>query len=113
MIWLNDIQYGNYTLNAISFHFYRERLYKVVMTVQTSENESYGDLWTYNKLSTMLSKKYEKDYSAQEYNNRKDYCDDHTEVQLWHSTYGMEKYEVVLTYYDKDSGFREHQEEGF
>ena len=97
----------------ISFMFYRDKLYKVVMDVQTSENESYSDLWTYNHLSTMLSKKYEKDYSAHQYDNTENYCDAHTEVRLWHATYGMGDYKVTLTYYDKDSGYKEHQEEGF
>ncbi len=112
-IWLEDIQYGDYTLNSISFMFYRDRLYKVVMDVQTSENESYSDLWTYNHLSTILSKKYEKDYSARRYDNTENYCDDHTAVVLWHATYEMGEYKVKLTYYDKDSGYKEHQEEGF
>ena len=112
-IWLEDIQYGDYTLNTISFLFYQDRLYKVVMNVQTSKNESYSDLWTYNNLSTMLSKKYEKDYSARQYDNTENYCDAHTEVKLWHATYGMGEYKVTLTYYDKDSEFKEHQEEGF
>lgn len=112
-IWLEDIQYGDYTLNSISFLFDQDRLYKVIMNVQTHENESYYDLWTYNHLSNMLDNKYKKDYSAEEYNNVKNYCDDHTEVRLWHATYGMGKYEVTLTYYDKDSGHEEHQEEGF
>lgn len=112
-IWLEDIQYGDYTLNMISFMFYRDKLYKVVMDVQTSENESYSDLWTYNHLSTMLSNKYETDYSAHQYKNTENYCDAHTEVELWHATYGMGDYKVTLTYYDKDSGYKEHQEEGF
>ncbi len=112
-IWLEDIQYGDYTLNSISFMFYRDRLYKVVMDVQTSENESYSDLWTYNHLSTILSKKYEIDYSARRYDNTENYCDDHTAVILWHATYEMGEYKVKLTYYDKDSGYKEHQEEGF
>ena len=112
-IWLEDIQYGDYTLNMISFMFYRDKLYKVVMDIQTSENESYSDLWTYNHLSTMLSKKYETDYSANQYNNSEYYCDAHTEVRLWHANYGMGDYKVTLTYYDKDSGYKEHQEEGF
>ena len=112
-IWLENIQYGDYTLNSISFMFYRDKLYKVVMDVQTSENESYSDLWTYNHLSTMLSKKYEEDYDAHQYDNMENYCDAHTEVRLWHATYGMGDYKVTLTYYDKDSGYKEHQEEGF
>lgn len=112
-IWLENISYGDYTLNTISFLFYQDKLYKVVMNVQTAEKESYSDLWTYNHLSTMLGKKYEKDYSARQYNNTESYCDDHTAVKLWHSTYGMGEYEVTLTYYDKDSGYKEHQEEGF
>ena len=112
-IWLENIQYGDYTLNSISFMFYRDKLYKVVMDVQTSENESYSDLWTYNHLSTMLSKKYEEDSDAQQYKNTENYCDYHTAVQLWHATYGMGDYKVTLTYYDKDSGYKEHQEEGF
>ena len=112
-IWLENIQYGDYTLNMISFMFYRDKLYKVVMDVQTSEDESYSALWTYNHLSTMLSKKYEKDYSAHQYDNTENYCDAHTEVRLWHATYGMGDYKVTLTYYDKDSGYKEHQEEGF
>jgi hypothetical protein len=112
-IWLENISYGDYTLNTISFLFYQDKLYKVVMDVQTAEKESYSDLWTYNHLSTMLGKKYEKDYSARQYNNTESYCDDHTAVKLWHSTYGMGEYEVTLTYYDKDSGYKEHQEEGF
>lgn len=112
-IWLEDISYGDYTLNTISFLFYRDKLYKVVMNVQTAENESYSELWTYNHLSTMLSKKYKEDYSAQQYSNTENYCDAHTEVKLWHSTYEMGKYEVTLTYYDKDSGYKEYQEEGF
>ena len=112
-IWLEDISYGDYTLNTISFLFCQDKLYKVVMNVKTAENESYSELWTYNHLATMLSKKYEEDFSAPQYNNTEYYCDAHTEVKLWHATYGMGKYEVTLTYYDKDSGYTEHQEEGF
>lgn len=113
IIRLEDIQYGDYTLNSISFKFYKDRLYKVVMDVQTYENESYSDLWTYNHLSTILRKKYKEDYSAERYDNTQNYCDDHTAVELWHSTYKMEEYKVYLSYYDKDSGYKEHQEEGF
>ena len=112
-IWLEGIKYGDFTLNTISFMFYQDKLYKVVMNVQTSENESYSNLWTYNRLSTMLRKKYKEDYSAQRYSNTENYCDDHTAVNLWHATYEMGEYEVTLTYYDKDSGYKEHQEEGF
>jgi hypothetical protein len=112
-IWLEDIQYGDYTLKTISFLFYRDKLYKVVMNVQTADNESYSDLWTYNHLSTILEKKYEKDYSDRQYSNTEYYCDAHTKVTLWHATYGMGDYKVTLTYYDKDSGYEEHQEEGF
>lgn len=112
-IWLEDIQYGGYTLNTISFLFYQDILYKVAMNFQTSENESYTNQWTYNNLSTLLSKKYRKDYSARSYDNVENYCDAHTEVRLWHATFEMGKYMVTLTYYDKDSGYKEHQEEGF
>ena len=112
-IWLENISYGDYTLNTISFLFYRDKLYKVVMNIHTAENESYSDLWTYNNLSTILSEKYKINRSARPYNNMEIYYDAHTEVRLWHSTYGMGKYEVTLTYYDKDSGYKEHQEKGF
>lgn len=47
------------------------------------------------------------------YDNTENYCDAHTVVRLWHATYGMGDYKVTLTYYDKDSGYKEHQEEGF
>ena len=113
VIWLEDISYGDYTLNTIYFWYYQDKLYKVGMNFQTAENEGYNNLWTYNRLSTMLSKKYEKDNSARQYNNTENYCDAHTEVRLWHATYRMGKYEVQLTYYDKDSGYKENQEEGF
>ena len=111
-IWIENIQYGNYTLKTISFKFYRDKLYKVIMDVQTSKNENHSNLWTYENLSEMLGKKYKRDLSAKKYNNVENYCDNHTSVKLWH-TPKMEEYKVMITYYDKDSGYNEYQEEGF
>ena len=110
-IWFEDISYGDYSLDKISFLFYRDKLYKVVMNVQTDKEESFDEPWTYNRLSDMLNKKYLSDDSVQ-YNNVKKYRDEHTEVCLFHSPRG-EDYEVVLTYYDIDSGYIEDQEKGF
>ena len=81
------------------------------MEVHTDKNESYDEPNTYNSLLDMLDKKYARNY-PERYNNVEKFSDKHTEVRLFHSP-PEKDYKVVLTYYDKDSGYIEDQEKGF
>lgn len=112
-IIIDSINYGNYTLNSLKFMFYKDKMYKVVLHFKTREKEDPDQPWTYNNLADMLNKKYERDYSEKQYDNVVRFSDDHTKVRLWHADWGMGEYGVSLVYYDKDSGYQEHQEKGF
>lgn len=109
-VCLRNVSYGEYVLKELTFYFYNGKMCMVKMNFQTDENENCFNLWTYNRLEKMLNAKY---YTNSDGNNSHSYCDDHTNVRLWHSTIDMRDYMVTLTYYDNDSGYREHQEQGF
>lgn len=116
-ITVRNIDYGSYTMKTIEFEFYNSKVYEVIMDIQPIEHDNYDDHWTYNHIVDILGNKYGEDcynpYDGKKYNNMMFYCDMHTLISLWRATYSMGEYRVTLTYYDRDSGYKEHQEIGF
>lgn len=114
---IQGIQYGGYDVKTLSFKFYRNKLYNVSMDILPNEHESSDEPWTYNNLANVLYNKYGEDvpnpYEGKKYNNMKFHYDAHTLVSLWYATWRMGNYRVTLSYYDRDSGYKEHQAEGF
>ena len=112
---LNNIPYGEYDLEKMSFFYYKDKLTKVIMVINTTY-EDQENKWTFKRIYKMLDKKYPRESNYSEYNNLKLFSDKYTSIEVWNS---IEEYPtsneccVKITYYDKTSGYEEMLESGF
>lgn len=115
-LYITNTRYGKYDVDTIFFTFHKDRMFDVVISINTIEFDDYRSNYTYKSLSDLLQSKYryKKDLSHR-YNNSLKYSDDSTEVTLWHKANidGYERYSVTLNYYDKTSGYKEERDKGF
>lgn len=109
-----SVAYGDRTIDTLELSFYMKKLYAVRMifniTYQDQENN-----WTFNRFKNLFERKgYSQTYT--EYHNVLKFEDKHTRLRLWHSIgerYYNPNPRICITYYDKDSGFREKMDSGF
>lgn len=112
---LNNIPYGEYDLEKMSFFYYKDKLTKVIMVINTTYEDQENE-WTFKRIYKMLDKKYPRESNYSEYNNLKLFSDKYTSIEVWNS---IEEYPtsneccVKITYYDKTSGYEEMLESGF
>ena len=107
-IVLLDVEYGSRTYNLISFKYYKDKLCEINFIINKIEdNKKCVAIYEYF-LDIFNEKGYPKDKrKCDKYNNATIFSDRHTELIIF-DTYGVQApYKVEITYYDKDSGYKE------
>lgn len=100
-IVLANVNYANTKLDTLSFGFNKGKLYRVWMAIGIEAEDQAGN-WTFNSFKDMFRKHgYEKDTLVTNYNNVESFCDNLTDLRLFH-TFKMEPpHQVTITYTDK------------
>lgn len=114
-----SVAYGDRTIDTLSLLFYKQKLYGVEMTFNINHDDQENN-WTFNKFKTLFERKgYNQTHT--DYSNEIKFEDKHTSLKLWHSydergerwvSYNSNP-QILITYYDKDSGYREIMDSGF
>jgi len=116
-----SVAYGDKTIDTLTLTYYQQKLVEVIMIFNITHEDQERNR-TFNRFKNLFSRKgYNNNQTYSEYDNLLKFEDKHTRLRLWHSfDEGDERWvryntspRIRITYYDKDSGYREKMDSGF